>query len=220
MVMLILAIIAFLLIFKLFKEFGKTKNEPVVTIDDIENSKMTRAAIEDLLSSINKSGKTVQRIPLENENLDSEIIALQERLPGFSPTSFLTKAEEMFDSVFNAFANSHHHTLKENLTEDLYENFASQIQKREENSLRQEILIRHKRTTLEKIQSLASKVRLFVSFDVSQMSAIINADGVSFDNPKRLYRDVIHKWVFEKQRNEDPWILSKTSSEEKSINRE
>ena len=215
MFMIIVAVLAFLMLFKLFKEFGKTKNEQIMTTTDVEKEKMTRAAIEEFISSINKNAENTEKITVADSQLSSDIIALQQLHPGFLPETFLTKAEEMFDSVFNAFANSHHHTLKEMLTADLYEGFADQIKKREEGNLRQEILIKHKKTALEKIQLLANKARLFVTFDVSQMSAIINSDGISFDNPKRLYRDVIHKWIFERKTNEESWILSNTSSAEK-----
>ncbi|MBR1480299.1 MAG: hypothetical protein IJ599_05450 [Alphaproteobacteria bacterium] len=61
---------------------------------------------------------------------------------------------------------------------------------------------------------LAEKVRMFVTFEVSQMSAMIDVDGVSPDNPKRLYREVIHKWIFEREFDKNSWILSKLSSAE------
>ena len=211
----IIAILAFFVIFKLFKEFGKTKDAQATMANDIEKEKLKRAVMDNIVNSINSNSECYEKTQEDNDVLEKEVASLQDRFPGFLIVSFLTKAEEIFDTIFNAFANSHHHTLKNMLTEPLYESFAEQIKKREEANLRQEILIKHKKTTMEKIQLLANKAKIFVSFDVSQMSAIINSDGASFDNPKRIYRDVLHKWVFERDTGDESWILSKTSSVEK-----
>lgn len=147
----------------------------------------------------------------ENPKLDRVFVALQEKFPDFTPAHFLAKAEEMFDAIFNGFANSHHYILKTMLTEKLYERFSSQIERREAKNLHQELLIKHNETTLDEIQILSEKAQIFVTFDVAQMSAMVTSDGISPDNPRRIYRDVIHKWVFERAFGEDNWILSKTS---------
>ncbi len=210
--MLIVAILVFLLIFKLFKEFGKVKEAQTPT--EIEKEMLTRAVIEGFVNSIDKKQESLRKTSFADGQLAADIESLQQMFPDFLPESFLAKAEDIFDSVFNAFANPNYHILKKTLTESLYEEFAEQIKKRDENNLRQEILIRHKKTTLEKIQTIANKAKLLVSFDVSQMSAITNSEGISFDNPNRLYREIIHKWVFERDKGQTDWILSKTSSAE------
>lgn len=210
MLLTFLIVLTALIFFKLFKEFGKSR-EIIINMSPDDKEKLKKA-IENFVA-INPEG---ERINANETNIDSGLIknisALQEKFSDFSTTSFLSKAEEMFDSIFNAFANSHHHILKTTLTEDLYEGFASQIEKRESKNLRQELLIKHKKTNLEKIQIFAKKAEVLVTFDVSQMTAMVNSDGVSFDNPKRLYREVIHKWIFERAFGKDNWILLKTSS--------
>jgi predicted lipid-binding transport protein (Tim44 family) len=209
MFLIISILISILLFYKLFKEFGRTR-EVFINLSDVDKEKIKKAIEQIVPVNAQES--------LENQNIDSEqlknVEMLQEKFPDFSLQSFLIKAEEMFDAIFNGLANSHHHILKTMLTNDLYEEFAKQIQKREERNLRQELLIKHKQTKLEKIQLLAEKVRIFISFEISQMSAMVNIDGVSFDNPKRLYRDVIHKWIFERDYTSDNWIVSKTSASE------
>jgi len=208
MLLLILGIIAFLFFFKLFREFGKTR-EIIINMNDADKEKL-KNVIENIVSQQSEEGQTTPEVS-ENPEVNTEIASLQEKFSDFSPSAFLSKAEEMFDAIFNAFANSHHYLLKTMLTESLYESFASQIEKRESKNLRQELLIKHKNTTLRKIQILSDRAKISVIFDVSQMSAMVDSEGVSFDNPKRLYRDVIHKWVFERAFGKDNWILSKTS---------
>lgn len=206
MLLLFLILISVLIFFKLFREFGKTQ-KIIVNLSKTDKEKLQKT-LEEIIP-INMKDQSVS----EHEN-DKELLQLQEKFPDFSMDSFLIKVEEIFDAVFNGLANSHHHILKTLLSENLYEDFATQIQKREQRDLRQELLIKHKKTKLEKIQILAEKVRMFVTFDVSQMSAMVNIEGVSFDNPKRLYRDVIHKWIFEREYKKENWIVSKTSASE------
>ena len=208
MLLYILITIAFLIFFKLFREFGKTR-EIIINMNDADKEKL-KNVIENIVAQHSEEGPTDSN-PSTNPELDREVINLQEKFSDFSPSAFLVKAEEMFDAIFNGFANSHHYLLKTMLTEDLYESFAAQIEKRESKNLRQELLIKHKKTTLDKIQILSEKAKILITFDVSQMSAMVNSEGVSFDNPKRLYREVIHKWVFERTFGKENWILSKTS---------
>ena len=95
------------------------------------------------------------------------------------------------------------------LTESLYESFVAQIERRQAKDLHQELLIKHTETSLDKIEILQEKAQILVTFGVSQMSAMVNNEGVSFDNPKRLYREIIYKWLFERDFNKENWQLSK-----------
>ena len=202
MILLVLAIIALLIFYQLFREFGRTQ-KIIINMTEEDREKL-KNVIEGVIANSSSSES-------ENTKLDKISLALQEKFPDFTPTAFLAKAEEMFDAIFNGFANSHHYILKAMLTEKLYESFASQIERRESKNLRQELLIKHKETSLDEIQILSEKAQVFVTFDVEQMSAMVTSEGISPDNPKRIYRDVIHKWVFERAFGKDNWILSKTS---------
>ncbi len=208
MVWTFLLLIAFFIFFKLFREFGKT-HQVIVNLSESDKEKLQKT-LEEILP-VKQSMPRSKTPSIKDQNIKK----LQEIFSDFSVDSFKAKAEEMFDAIFNGFANSHHHILKMFLTEDLYENFAAQIQKREQRDLRQELLIKHKKTKLEKIQFLSEKARVYITLEVAQMSAMVNIEGVSFDNPKRLYRDVIHKWIFERDYNKSNWIVSKTSAVEK-----
>jgi predicted lipid-binding transport protein (Tim44 family) len=201
-----MAALTFLIFYRLFREFGKFQK---IVSGTISGKQEKFVSIENILQKpIQKTEKTITA-------LQNNILAIRQKFPDFTPTLFLQKAEEMFDIIFNSFAQSNYLALKPLLTDSLYQSFADKIQKREKQNLRQELSIKHKSTTLDKIQIFTNKAKLFVTFDISQMSAIINSEEVSFDNPKRLYRDVIHKWIFERQFDAKDWILSKTSSFER-----
>lgn len=208
MLLVVLGLTAFLIFFKLFREFGKTR-EIIINMNDADKEKL-KNFIENIVSQQPQSA-TAPSDPERISAVDPDEALLQSKFPDFSKTSFLIKADERFDSIFNGFANSHHYLLKSMLTESLYESFAEQIARRESRNLRQELLIKHKSTTMDKILVLAEKAEVFITFSVSQMSAIINSDGVSYDNPKRLYRDVIHRWVFERSFDKDSWLLARVS---------
>ncbi|MDR3224329.1 MAG: Tim44/TimA family putative adaptor protein [Holosporales bacterium] len=207
MLLLILIILAVFIFYKLYNEFGKTKNV-VINISEEEMGKI----LESVQCLVPPKQKQISEKQQANNKMLNDIKKLQEKFPTFTSTTFLEKAEEMFGAIFNAFVNSNKNFLQSNLSNTLYKSFIEQIQKRESLNLKQEISIKHKKTIIEKIQILTSKAKLSISFNVSQVSAMITSEGISFDNPKRLARDVLHKWVFERKFTENDWKLAKTSS--------
>ncbi|MDR1034899.1 MAG: 39S ribosomal protein L45 [Holosporales bacterium] len=146
-----------------------------------------------------------------NQNDLSGLDQLKQKFPNFVLPDFLVHAEDLFDTIFAAFTTSDRDALKTMMTANLYQGFLAQIRKREEKNLRQEVIIKHTKTTLDQIQILVTKAKLFVSFDVSQMNAMLNSDGASIDNPNKIYRNVLHKWIFERKNNTSNWILAKTT---------
>jgi predicted lipid-binding transport protein (Tim44 family) len=124
----------------------------------------------------------------------------------------VSEIESIFSTVFTAFAESKHDILKRMLSQEMYESFAEQISKREKKNLRQEIDIKHIETVIENTQTLEGRVILTVLFKVSQMSATINEEGKSFDNPNKLYVDVCHRWKLERKTEDNSqWLITKTS---------
>ncbi|MDR0695214.1 MAG: Tim44 domain-containing protein [Holosporales bacterium] len=206
MVSIILATISLVIFYKLFRAFGRTQNI-VINIDGNEREKFAKI-FEEITN-----GATVEKPKTQKQNpLHVNILKLQKKIPSFSPVAFLKKAEEMFDTIFDAFVNAKHYTLQSMLSKALYEKFSEQIKKREENNLRQEMTIKHNKTSIATIKVLKTKATLVVKFDITQMSAIIKSDGTSIDNPGRLSREVLHTWIFERSFCNDKWILSTTSS--------
>lgn len=204
MVALILVIFAAFVFFKLYKSLGKNQ------YSGIQEKTIIKPAVE----SINETDPTKNSVP--NDQLTSKILELKSLYPDFVTEIFIKQSEQIFDEVFNAFALSQHQILKSRLSESLYEQFASQIKKREDNNLRQEISIVHKNTEIENIKINGNIAEINVKFTVEQVSAMVDVNGVSYDNPSKLARKVQHTWLFKSQNNESPvkWIIVKTSAKE------
>ncbi len=219
---------------KLYNIFGNSKYDinNMRNVDKETEAKM-KTAIEALINSSSEHNKNavtvVKPTQIVDPKLSDELMKVKEIIPDFVPEVFLKNAEQIFDNVFDAFINSKHQVLKELLEEHLYNSFATQIKRREDNNLRQEIDIIHQQTSLSDIRVSYKSIQLLVSIDVRQMAAMVDINGQSLDNPNRLYRTVQHKWVFEtsilvdnnilnnEHINKPHWIITQTSSSE--INR-
>ncbi len=191
---LVFAVISFIIMYKLFKTFGK--------IQRIDINQFKSTLEEKIVNATENASNT-------------NITQIQNLFPEYQTKSITAELDAMFTQIFSAFANSRHEELKKMLSADMYESFAEQIAKREDKNLRQELDIIHQKTTITKTDILTNKIVITVLFEVSQMSATINSDNVSYDNPNKLYLDVKHQWVFERSTspNTSSWILIKTTIE-------
>ena len=201
MYLLFLLLVVVAVFLRLFKIMGKNE------YSNHETTPSIKPAVESLNA---KSNNTKQ-----NNSLTSKILAVKNVYSDFVPEIFVKQAEQTFDEVFNAFASSQHQVLKTKLSESLYEQFATQIQKRELHNLRQEISIKHKNTEIMDIKVTPSNIEITVNFKVEQVSAMVDMNGVSIDNPSKLSRSVQHVWVFVANNVSQPeWIITKTDAKE------
>jgi predicted lipid-binding transport protein (Tim44 family) len=190
MITVLLACLAFSMIAILFRAFGRVRKEPEIHI-----------VIEE-----GESGNT--------KELSTNINSVKNIFPDFDVSLFLNEAERLLFLVFEAFTKSDCDTLTSMLTTQLYKKFLAQIQKRDQLSLKQEILIKHNSSSIDSVQILEDKVNMLVAFDVSQMSAIYRMDGSPIDNPNKIYRKIMHRWTFERMYSDSNWLISNTSSVE------
>lgn len=202
--LLLLLFLTIILFSRLYATFGKTKYSNTQEELKIKN------AIESLMKN-NQNKETVKNYVV-NSSLSNKILEIKSILPDFVPDVFLKQAEKDFDNVFTAFTSSQHNVLKAKLTDDLYENFSMKIQKREEQNLRQNLVIEHNQTILEDIDINNGKVQILVIFKVKQMSAMVDINGQSLDNPHKIFRNVQHKWVFEYINNQ--WVVVRINAKE------
>lgn len=189
---LIFAFLSFLILYKLFKAFGQVKYINTKQFEKILKEKMINIS-EEVLNN-------------------PQIVKLQETFPEYIDKDIKGELEQIFMTVFKAFVDSRYQDLKSLLSEQLYESFSDRIKKREEKNLRQELDIRDVSAEITHIDFVNQKAHLEVIFKVSQMSATINSDGISFDNPSKLYIDVTHKWKFERPVSAtSQWVVIKTN---------
>lgn len=210
MSILFLVLIGFVF-YKLYKSFGNVryvKEEDILKkFDDIFNGA--------------KSGRVVVVETPDSEadeiyfdaSLKTKIAKLKKIFADFDPKDFLEFANESFSRIFDAFSKSHHDALKMRLSDSLYEKFDEQIQKREALNFRQEFKINEISSTIKEINVIDNEAaEIEVEYNVEQMSALVDIDGKSLDNPNRIFVDVLHNWLFRRSRTDNHWVLVKTSS--------
>jgi predicted lipid-binding transport protein (Tim44 family) len=202
----VLAFIAFVIFYGLFRVFGRTQNM-IIKVDGETKDKFIKLFEEIAKTTPTEAQKISSTTPLQNK-----ILKLQERIPNFSTLTFLKKAEEMFDAIFDAFIKAQHETLQSMLSSSLYKSFADMIARRSEKNYIQELLIKHNKTSITTVRLLQNKASLTIEFDVTQMSALMRSDGTPIDNPNKISRDVLHTWIFERAYKYSEWKLTGTSS--------
>lgn len=233
--MLLLVFIIFIAVYifiKLYSIFGNDKYD-INNMNNVnkENEAKMKTAIEALINASSDQKKNaltvIKPTQIVDPKLSDELLKVKEIIPDFVPEVFLKNAEKTFDNIFNAFVSGKHQVLRELLEENLYNSFANQIKRREDQNLRQEINIIHQQTSLADIRVTYKSIQLLVIMDVRQMAAMVDINGQSIDNPNRLYRNVQHKWIFEtsilidnninqenENENETKWTITQISSNE------
>lgn len=202
--LIVLLFLTIVLFSRLYVTFGKNKYCNTQEEVKIKN------AIESLMK--NNQNKELTKRYVINSSLSDKVLEIKTILPDFVPEVFLKQAEKDFNNIFTAFTSSQHKILKEKLTDTLYEDFSFQIQKREEQNLRQNLNIEYKQTVLEDIGINNNTIQILVIFNVKQMSAMVDINGKSLDNPHKISRNVQHKWLFEYINNQ--WIIIKINAKE------
>ncbi len=184
------------------------------------NKDMASRFEESIQNEINKIQDAIQNKTPHEKQDSSNFLTLKSYFDDYAmESSFFDSMNIIFDEIFSAFANSRYDVLKERLSPSLYDSFSEQIRKREEKNLRQDLSIEHISNEIKSVDVFPSnRVEITISFIVSQMSALVNDDGISPDNPNRLSMEVEHIWSFSREfqsdENSSPsnWILIKTSS--------
>lgn len=133
------------------------------------------------------------------------------QIPDFNKKDFLKNCEEIFLETINAYEKSNHQTLKQNLSDDVYETFAEQIEIREKNNLSLEFVVKNIKTEIVAFVKKAKEINVKVKFHFEQMVMNIDKEGYSFDNPDKKFVPKINLWTFKKDLpNGVKWIVVET----------
>ena len=137
--------------------------------------------------------------------------------PNFSVDTFLNGAGKAFEMIVLAYAHHDTDTLKPLLADDVYSNFASAIQDREDRneSMETELFV-IKPAKLEEIEVKDRTAMIAVRFESDQINVIKDSDGEIVDGDPEEIESVIDIWTFQHNfTSHDPnWQLVATRSVE------
>lgn len=214
MEIIVFAVLSVYLIFRLWSVLGTRTGYEKKSDPFKDNEKV---APDDNVVVFSK--RTNQAMQAEQSDFSSlvtnQINKLMKLDKSFDPSSFLRGAQSAFLTIIKAFTEANHLTLKNLLSENVYEQFATAIEGREQKNLRQESEIEELSAEILNIDLLEDKAQITVRFKSQQMVATFNENGESFDNPSRLHIPMIDVWTFEKLLNAKStiWLLIRTRTE-------
>ncbi len=184
----LLLLLTFIIFIRLLTVFGNNK---YVDINNVKSNKKQQ------MKDVNTH---------EKQNEHDKFLAL---FPEYRYKDYIVEFEKLFDDVFYAFAGSQYTFLKQHVDKKVYEAFSTQIEKRQNAGLRQELEIKHLSTNIAQVFGDKSVI---VIFEVSQMSAMFNYDNISEDNPHKIFVNVRHEWTMKFENGN--WIVIQTKARE------
>jgi predicted lipid-binding transport protein (Tim44 family) len=145
---------------------------------------------------------------------ETSLAGLKEKDTDFNEDTFLNGSSRAFEKIVIAYANSDHTLLKKLLSKDVYAKFAEAIEERQKSNHQMEASIDYVDAEIIDIKITKLSASITVQFKSEQMLAMVNADGISFDNPARLKTRVIDIWTFKRNFSSSSsiWVLVKTES--------
>ncbi|MCB2108044.1 MAG: Tim44 domain-containing protein [Rhodobacteraceae bacterium] len=149
--------------------------------------------------------------------LEKGLVELKMADPSFDTPRFLSGATTAFEMIVAAYAKHDTDTLKPLLSPDVYAQFATAIQDREDRgeTLETELVVL-KPAKLESVEMQGSRAMVAVRFQSEQVNLVKNAQGEIVDGDKDHVESVTDIWTFARDtNNRDPnWTLVATRSVE------
>jgi predicted lipid-binding transport protein (Tim44 family) len=137
--------------------------------------------------------------------------------PAFSPDEFLSGARIAFELIVGAFAAGDTETLKPLLSEEVFNNFAESIRRRQETGQKLETqLVAIRSAEIDEAYMAGRTAHVTVRFVTDQISVVRDAEGAVVEGSPAEVNEVIDFWTFARDtRASDPnWALVATHSPE------
>ena len=137
--------------------------------------------------------------------------------PVFSPDEFLSGARIAFELIVGAFAAGDTDTLKPLLSEEVFNNFADSIRRRQETGQKLETqLVAIRSAEIDEAYMAGRTAHVTVKFVTDQISVVRDAEGVVVEGSPTEVNEVTDFWTFARDtRTSDPnWALVATNSPE------
>jgi len=186
----LLAFIAGLIILRLRSSLGKGAEDSALRAKNIQSASMD--TLETIDKDVTPSSKTNH----------------------FDETSFLKGAQAAYEMIVNAFANGDKKVLKELTDPEIYKNFISVIDDRQEKKIKNEFtFICIKKAKIEEVKNQDTLYQVKVRFISEIISSIKDHTGKITDGSNNEIQTVNDIWVFTKDlASDDPtWYLTEIS---------
>lgn len=137
--------------------------------------------------------------------------------PAFSPDDFLSGARIAFELIVGAFAAGDTDTLKPLLSEEVFNNFADSIRRRQEMGQKLETqLVAIRSAEIDEAYMAGRTAHVTVKFVTDQISVVRDAEGAVVEGSATDVNEVTDFWTFARDtRVSDPnWALVATNSPE------
>jgi predicted lipid-binding transport protein (Tim44 family) len=221
----ILAMVAGFIVLRLRSVLGRrTGHEPDRDAQDegyTRGSAKTPDNVVTLPHSVPRRPNDVATMDIEpayqGTPMEAGLVQIKMADPSFSVGGFLEGAAKAFEMIVAAYARNDADTLKPLLSPDVYSQFASAIQEREERGETMETeLVVLKPPKAEAIQVDGTRATIDVRFQSEQVNVVKNREGEIIEGDREHVDSVTDVWTFAHDlASRDPnWILVATRSVE------
>ncbi len=184
-------------------------NDNVVTLSNRRKSVDQDEADLDEYSEIDKIAK-------EDSQLNIELRELKDVDSSFSPEKFLQGSKMAYEMIVTAFADGDKKTLKNLLSREVFDGFASVIKQRQEEGLVvQSTFVGVDNAKINAAETNKKSANLTVRFVSQIITATYDKDENLVEGDSKEIVEVIDLWTFSRDmRSRDPnWKLVATESE-------
>ncbi|MEK6733979.1 MAG: Tim44/TimA family putative adaptor protein [Pseudomonadota bacterium] len=211
--LIILALIAGFILFRLFTVLGRKDDDGNITIASKERDSNNIIDI----SSIAKEEEIMDLAVIEKDlalGFENILQKVRQIEPSFSIQKFLDGAKKAFEMILTSFSENDKISLKRLLSEDVLKQFTNEIEKRVANSVDLQLTIVSILST--KINNISLKndvITIEVIFESQQIVLLKNDKGeIIQGNPSQI-DNVEDTWSFSRELNgKNNWLLVKVNA--------
>ena len=210
----ILAVIAILLVTKLYFIFGtdaQSKDAHIVLHLNKAEKKLTPEQMRELA----EVQKVLEKSMCANENAQPENSqqSVLNKIENFDTDGFLNGASKVFEIVLNAFHQGNMENTRSLLSKKLYDAFNQAIRTRKDEKQTSEVeFICFDKKEIKNVRFLKNSVRIMVEFVTQQINILRSADGKVITGDENFIQKITDVWTFERalHAKENNWILVST----------
>lgn len=150
-----------------------------------------------------------------NDQIVNSLFDMQSKIPNFDLIDFASKSKQVFEVTFNAYVEFDKPTLKNLLSEEVYEIFSKNIDAlKEKKNVMENLLFRIVSAKFYDVITSDETVSIVMRFISEQCNLIKDAKGNIIKGSEEYVAKHDELWTFEKLINSDNkiWYVSKIAS--------